>query len=110
MAPTMEAAMFIMFNMHACVHMCICMCVGSSPTQPHPHLPTHPPAGYPPNQYKCNYTFDISILFEDLKSVETPPPMGGYVSYWVKSCKITKKLIKLNLIEIIRFSLKTYDL
>ena len=26
---------------------------------------------------------DILILFEDLKSVETPPPMGGCMVWWV---------------------------
>ena len=26
---------------------------------------------------------DILILFEDLKSVETPPPMGGHMVWWV---------------------------
>ena len=25
---------------------------------------------------------DILILFEDLKSVETPPPMGGCMVWW----------------------------
>ena len=36
----------------------------------------------------------MSILFEDLTSVETPPPMDGrmtgWVGYWVGSGKITK--------------------
>ena len=62
MAATMEAAMFIMFNMHACVcaRACACVharahvrtCMGGAPTQPHPHPPTHPPprGGTPPNQ------------------------------------------------------------
>ena len=26
---------------------------------------------------------DILILFKDLKSVETPPPMGGCMVWWV---------------------------
>ena len=26
---------------------------------------------------------DILILFEDLKSVETPPPMGGCMVWWM---------------------------
>ena len=26
---------------------------------------------------------DILILFEDLKAVETPPPMGGCMVWWV---------------------------
>ena len=43
MAATMEAAMFIMFNMHACVcaRACACTCMGGAPTPTHPH--THPP-------------------------------------------------------------------
>ena len=58
---------------------------------------------------------DISILFEDLKSVETPPHMGGcmiwwVVGGWVGSCEITKNLINLDLIEIIQFCLRIYDL
>ena len=56
MAATMEAAMFIMFNMHACVyacvcgHACMCACVwGVPPPNPNPtHPPTLPPGGVPP--------------------------------------------------------------
>ena len=53
MTATMEAAMFIMFNMHACVCTCACMCAcarvcgGGAPTQPHP---THPPPEGIPTQ------------------------------------------------------------
>ena len=81
-----------MFNMCACV----CACVWSY-------------TSYPNN----------SIWSEDLKSVETPPPIVGYVGGWVDkwvngwvdgwgSCQITKNQI--NLIEIIQFCLKIYDL
>ena len=47
MAATMEAAMFIMFNMHACVcmyvHARVCTHVcGGCPTQPHQHPETSP--------------------------------------------------------------------
>ena len=58
MAATMEAAMFIMFSMHACVcarvctWVCACACVHmlrGALTQPHPHPPT-PQGGIPPNQ------------------------------------------------------------
>ena len=58
MAATMEAAIFIMFNMHACMcaHACMCMCmcayVGGAPTQPHP--PTHPPPRGVPLQISKN--------------------------------------------------------
>ena len=54
MAANMEAAMFIMFYMHACVCTCVCVhvhvytCVGGTPTQPHPHSPTHLPPGRVP--------------------------------------------------------------
>ena len=61
MAATMEAAMFIMFNMHACVCARACACVharahvrGGCP-HPTPLPPTHPPTpqgGYPPKSVK----------------------------------------------------------
>ena len=67
---------------------CMCTCVGG-PCH-HPPLPsTHPPpprVGDPQNQSKFNSTWtnrDISILFEDLKSVETSSPMGGCIISWV---------------------------
>ena len=88
--------MFIMFSMHVhvCVHVCACMhmcaCMGDSPTPlhpPHPHLPIcQPIRGHPEISQNFNNTSnnqDISILFEDLKSVETPPPMGGCMVWWM---------------------------
>ena len=97
MATSMEASMFSMFNMHvcACVCACTCMCMhacmGHPPT--HPYLPpppsTHlpPPRGVDPqNHLKFDNTStyqDISIPFEDLKSVKNSPPMGGCVVWWV---------------------------
>ena len=73
-------------HVHAC--MCMCMWVGCTlsppPTPIYP--PPHPPGGDPRNHSKFNSTWtnrDISILFEDLKSVETPPPMGGCIIWWV---------------------------
>ena len=100
MAASMEASMFSMFsmfNMHVrvCVRVCACVCMracmGHSPT--HPYLPlspsTHlpPPRGVDPrNHLKFDNTStdqDISILFEDLKSVKNSPPMGGCVVWWV---------------------------
>ena len=80
---------------HMCmhVHSHVCMCVhvhvgGVHPLiTPHPHPPTPwPPRGDPWNHSKFNSTWtnqDISILFEDLKSVETPPPIGGCIIWWV---------------------------
>ena len=66
---------------------CMCTCVGgpshySPPTSTHPP----PPRGDPQYQSKFNSTWtnrDISIPFEDLKSVETSPPMGGCMVWWV---------------------------
>ena len=99
MAASMEASMFSMFNMHVrvCVHTCACACVcmhvcmGHLPhthTYPHPYPPIcHPPRGVDPrNHLKFNNTStyqDISIPFEDLKSVKNSPPMGGCVVWWV---------------------------
>ena len=90
-------SMFSMFNMHvhACVHACTYMCVrvyiGHPPTYPYPPPPpsTHAPLPQgvdPQNHLKFNNTStyqDISILFEDLKSVKNSPPMGGCVVWWV---------------------------
>ena len=92
-----------------CVCMCVCMCVGCTLSPPrHPHPPTFPPPGGDPrNQSKFNCTstnWDIWIPFEDLKSVETSPPMGGCMVLWVggwvdgwgqvKTLKIWKLLIE----------------
>ena len=87
-------------HMHVCAH-------GWGAPSHHPPLPsTHPhPQGDPRNHSKFNSTWtsrNISILFEDLKSVETPQPMGGCIIWWVggrvdgwgqvKSLKIWKLL------------------
>ena len=89
MAASMEASMFSMFNMH--VHVCACVCAWDTPHTPIPtptpstHLP--PLRGVDPrNHLKFDNTStyqDISILFEDLKSVKNSPPMGGCVVWWV---------------------------
>ena len=92
MAADMEASMFSMFNMHvrACMHVHACM----HGTPHHTPIPTttpiHPsttPWGVDPrNHLKFNNTStyqDISIPFEDLKSVKNSPPMGGCVVWWV---------------------------
>ena len=94
MAADMEASMFSMFNMHvrACVYMHVHVCMhGTAPTYPYPppspstYLP--PPRGvYPQNHLKFNNTStyqDISILFEDLKSVKNSPSTGGCVVWWM---------------------------
>ena len=36
--------------------------------------------------------------------------LGGWVGQWLRSCQITKYQINLDLIEIIQFCLKIYDL
>ena len=78
-----------------CVHAyaCMCMhaCMGHPPTHPYQppppstHLP--PPRGVDPrNHLKFDNTStyqDISIPFEDLKSVKNSPPMGECVVWWV---------------------------
>ena len=93
MAASMEASMFSMFSMfnmhvHACVHACM---HGTPPT--HPYLPPPPSSHLPPprgvdprNHLKFDNTStyqDISIPFEDLKSVKNSPLMGGCVVWWV---------------------------
>ena len=94
MAASMEASMFSMFNMHvrACMHLCMCVCMhacmGHTHTYPHPHPPIcHPARGVDPqNHLKFDNTStyqDISIPFEDLKSVKNSPLMGGCVVWWV---------------------------
>ena len=76
------------------------------PPHTHPHLP--PPRGDPWNRSKFNNT-----------SVETPPPMGGCIVWWVGgwvdglkggSGQMTKNLINVDPIKIIKFCLKINDL
>ena len=70
---------------HACAHACAHGWDAPS-HHPHPHPSTPTPRGDPWNHSKFNSTWtnwDISILFEDLKSVETPPLMGGCIIWWV---------------------------
>ena len=75
----------IRMRVHA--HECACACVGDTLSPPPTHIhPPPTPQGGPQNQSKFNSTWtnrDISIPFEDLKSVETSPPMGGCIIWWV---------------------------
>ena len=79
------------FPMMSYVHACACACMhahvwGDPVTTPYPIHPPPTPRGDPWNQSKFNSTWtnwDISILVEDLKSVETSPPMGGCIISWV---------------------------
>ena len=72
---------------HVCTHVHVHVCGGhplTTPTHIHPPPPT--PRGDPRNQSKFNSTWtnrDISIPFEDLKSVETSPRIGGCMVWWV---------------------------
>ena len=99
-------SMFSMFNMHVHVCVCVCACVcihacmGHPPT--HPYQPP-PPSTYlpsprgvdPRNHLKFDNTStyqDISILFEDLKSVKNSPCIGGCVVGWVDGWGQVKSL------------------
>ena len=74
----------------ACVHvhvcMCMCMCVGGTLSPPPTHIHPPPPLRGTPRISQnsiARTNQDISIPFEDLKSVETYPPMGGCIIWWV---------------------------
>ena len=80
--PPLGESMGIPYDViHTCMCMCVCACTCVCTCVGHPlTTPT------PQNQSKFNSTWtnrDISILFEDLKSVETPPPKGGCIVWWV---------------------------
>ena len=81
-----------------CVRVCVCVCVCAcmhawdipphTHTNPHPHPPIcHPPRGVDSqNHLKFDNTStyqDISIPFEDLKSVKNSPHMGGCMVWWL---------------------------
>ena len=72
-----------------CAHMCACVHAWDTPHTPIPtpiHPSTTPQGGGPRNHLKFDNTStyqDISIPFEDLKSVKNFPPMGGCVVWWV---------------------------
>ena len=83
-----------MFNMHVRACMCVCVheCVHGTPPNTYTHLHPHPPICHPPRQvdprnhlkFDNTSTYqDISIPFEDLKSVKNSPPMSGCVVWWV---------------------------
>ena len=78
--------------MCVCVHACACVHAWDIPHTPIPtpttiHPSATPPRGVDPqNHLKFDNTStyqDISIPFEDLKSVKNSPPMGGSVGGWV---------------------------
>ena len=93
-------SMFSMLNMHvlACMckyvhtHVCAYVCAWDTllhtHTYPHRHPPIcHLPRGLDPgNHLKFDNTStyqDISIPFEDLKSVKNFPPMGVCLVWWL---------------------------
>ena len=72
----------------------VCVCMHACMGHPHTPIPTPPPSTHPlppggvdpQNHLKFDNTStyqDISIPFEDLKSVKNSPPMGGCVVWWV---------------------------
>ena len=84
--------MLACMRVHACMHVCACMHALDTPSHTHTHPHSHPPICHPTrgvdprNHLKFNNTStyqDISIPFEDLKSVKNSPPMGGWVGGWV---------------------------
>ena len=105
-----------------CVHVCTCMGTPQTPWQsPTPiHQPPPPPGGADPrNQSKVNKNLtnqDISILFEDFKFVEIPPPTHTHTHPPHPTHPkggtplICWNVIKLERIKIIQFFLKIYDL
>ena len=99
------------YHMHMCMHVHVCRGHPLTTHYPHPPIPT--PRGDPQNQSKFNSTWtnqDISIPFEDLKSVETSHPWVGVLLGGLGSGQNTKNFKNLDLIEIIQFCLKIYDL
>ena len=97
MATTMEAAMFIMFNMHACVcvHLRTCAHMHGGcphPTPPPTHQPTHPPGGVPPQISKNTIRLERIEIFRFRLKIRNlwriPHPwvdvlFGGWVGGWV---------------------------
>ena len=57
---------------------------------------------------------EVRVTPEDLWFVVIPPPlcrfMGGWLGQWMGSCQISKNWINWDIIEIIQFCLKVYDL
>ena len=98
MAATMEAAMFIMFNMHACVCARAAVCVrvrahvrGGRP-HPTPPAPTHPPGGGPREISKNAIRLERIKIFRFRLKIwnlwRIPHPwvgvfFGGWVGGWV---------------------------
>ena len=84
MATTMEAGMFIILNIHACVcthvyahmHVCAHMC-GGAPTQHHQTSPSPPTRRTPFKSVKIALVKGWSGLSKMSKCPSTQPPIGG---------------------------------
>ena len=75
---------------HTCVCECMCTWMGCTLSPP----PT-PQRGGTPRIIQNSIALElikIFQLFEDLKSMETPPPTGGYIIWWVDGWDQVKSL------------------
>ena len=90
--PCLACLTCMCMDVHACMCVRVCSCMhGTSPhipiPTPTPILPSATPRGVDPrNHLKFDNTStyqDISIPFEDLKSVKNSPRMCGWVGGWV---------------------------
>ena len=117
---------------HACVHTHVCARVWGHPlTTPNPHPPTpnpHPPTPNPhpptPNPHPPTPTpqggtpginqnsiaLELIEIFQICGDFPTHGWVHGLVGGWVGSGQNTKNLKIVDLIEIIQFCLKIYDL
>ena len=114
---------------HTCAHACVCIhvraCMEHPHTNPHPPNPnpsTPPPRGTPwisKNSITlelikmiqiCLKIWNLSILPHPWVGVWLSGQVGGWVGWRMGSGQTTKNLINLDLIEIIKFCLKIYDL
>ena len=112
--------------MHVCTHIrtCVCTCTHAWWVPPLNPTPTHPPPrGGTPQISKNAIRLERIKIFRFCLKIwnlwRIPHPwvgvflVGGWVDGWVsgsKRCEIIKILIKFDLIEIIWFCLKIYDL
>ena len=92
--------------------MCVHACMDGPPTLTpiHPHLEVSNHS----NGIILGEMAHNLILFADLQSMETPCPRGGCMSWWLDeglgSCQITKNGINLDIMEMIQFYVKIFDM
>ena len=82
---------------HACMHVHVHVCGAHPLTTPHLHPPTpSPPQGGSPRITQNSIALELikifQFRFEDLKSVETSPPMGWCMVWWVDGWDQVKTL------------------